>query len=60
MRHSDTKSFTELETEVKNLNRLNGINQKMVREARQLMRQKTLVKIRGADGSSGKAIALNF
>ena len=51
MSFDDSAGLKVLEKEIKHLNRLNGINQKMIRETAQLRRQKSKVIIHRADGS---------
>ena len=52
MAHTDSHGLKHLEAEIRHLNRLNGINQKMVRETKMLARQKSRVKIKSHDGTS--------
>ena len=59
MTHNDNLRFKGLENEIKKLNRLNSINDKMVKETRQLRKQRSKVFIRKADGSS-EAVLFNF
>jgi hypothetical protein len=59
MSHNDKKELIALENEIRHLNRLNGINAKMLREASWLARQRTKVHIKGIDGFSN-AVQYNF
>ena len=59
MAHSDHRDLNMLEAEIKHLNRLNGINNRILKETRQIARQKTKVSIRNADGTS-QSVMFNF
>ena len=51
MAHNDQKGLRALEIEIRHLNRLNGINHKLIREQKAFERQKSKVSIRGQENS---------
>jgi len=60
MKHDDMKDLENIEKEIKHLNRLNGINHKILRQNKELARQRTRVSILSKDGVRGRAYDLNF